>query len=166
MKRFLTLASVLTALALLAAPVAAATPLVLEKQAHFSRLFEAEPLCADFTVTSRFDVRRTITQYFDQSGALVREVRHVLFTGSQTNDANGTSLPVNGTFHIVIDFVAGTFTATGSARHVTVPGSGIVLHDSGRTVSALSDDTSLFMAGPHEDLLGDYAAICAALAAS
>lgn len=166
MKRLTALLAAVAALTLLAAPAAAATPLVLEKQAVFERLFPAEPLCDDFTVTSQFEVRRTTVQYYDQGGALLREVRHVLFTGSQTNDETGTSLPVNGNFHVVLDFVAETFTATGSARHVTVPGSGIVLHDSGRAVSSLVDGSPLFMAGPHQDLLGDYAAICSALAGS
>jgi hypothetical protein len=163
-KRLTALLVAIAAFSALAAPVSAATPLVLEKQMQFDRLFPSEPLCEDFTVTSQFQVTRTTTQYYDQEGTLLREVRHVIFTGSQTNDENGTSLPVNGTFHVVLDFVALTFTATGSARHVTVPGSGIVLNDSGRTVSSLIDDSPLFMAGPHQDLLGDYATICEALA--
>jgi hypothetical protein len=117
-------------------------------------------------VTSEFRVDRTITQYYDQAGTLVREARHLIFTGSQTNDETGTSLPVNGTFRQVFDFVNGTFTSTGSLRHVTVPGSGIVLNESGRTIIDMADDSILFMAGPHQDLTGDYSAMCAALAAS
>jgi hypothetical protein len=166
MKRFTALLAAVFAVVMLAAPAAAATPLVLERHNIIARLFPSEPLCDDFTVTSEFQVSRSIVQYYDQSGALLREVRHIFFTGTQTNDATGTWLPVDGNFHQVFNFVDGTFTTTGSGRHVTLPGSGIVLHDSGRIVINMADESALFLAGPHQDLLGDYTAMCAALAGS
>ena len=58
----------------------------------------------------------------------------------------------------------GTFTETGVLRHVTVPGSGMVLHESGRLVTGLEDETPLSEAGPHQLFHGDLSAYCAALA--
>src|SRR5215211_7489379 len=92
--------------------------------------------------------------------------RHFAATDECTsNDLTGKSIPVNGVRHIVFDFVNGTFTETGVLRHVTVPGQGIVLHESGRIVSGLESEELIFEAGPHQLFHGDLAGFCSVLAA-
>ena len=90
----------------------------------------------------------------------------MLFVVTNTNDVTGTSVRDTGSRHITFDFVANTFTETGVLRHVTVSGSGIVLHEAGRIVISLTDDSVIFMAGPHQLFAGDVAEFCAALADS
>jgi hypothetical protein len=96
------------------------------------------------------------------------------FVGTATNDTTGTVLPADGERHIVWDFVAATWTETGTLRHVAVPGAGLVLLQSGRVVYPLPavpqpdviPRVELFEAGPHDVFEGRYADFCAALAAS
>lgn len=148
----------------------AATPVVVEKQQELTRVFAGLEDCQAygyaFTTTGRFAVTRSITDFTDVDGNVLRRETHIRFVGSETNDATGKSLPVDGVRHMTFDFVDDTFTETGVLRHVTVPGGGIVLHDSGRLVLGLDDDEVIGVAGPHELFGGDLAAFCAALAAS
>ena len=65
---------------------------------------------------------------------------------------------------VVFDYVNNTATESGVLRHITVPGSGIVLHESGHIITSLTDDSVIFMAGPHQLFTGDEAEFCAALA--
>jgi hypothetical protein len=163
---------VLTGLCLIplasAAGAIAVTPVVVEKQQELTRVFAGLQDCQaygyTFTTTGRFEVTRSITDFYANDGNLLREELHIRFVGSETNDVTGNSLPVNGVRHITLDFVRGTFTETGVLRHVAVPGEGIVLHESGRLVRSLDDDQVLGEAGPHQLFQGDLAAFCAALA--
>jgi hypothetical protein len=156
------------AVALGASVAEAAAPVVVEKQNELTRVFAGLEDCLAydyaFTTTGRFAVTRSITDFTDNEGNVLRREMHIRFVGSETNDATGKSLPVDGVRHITFDFVNDTFTETGVLRHVTVPGAGIVLHESGRLV--LAPDEVLGIAGPHELFGGDLAAFCAALAAS
>ncbi len=150
------------------ASASASEPVVIEKANQLTRHFEGLTDCQafgyDFTFTGDFQVTRTVTQFYSQDGTLLREVRQIRFLGTETNDLTGKSIPVNGVRHITLDFVNGTFTETGVLRRVTVPGEGIVLHESGRVVTGLEDETLISESGPHELLHGDLAAYCAVLA--
>ena len=145
-------------------------PIVLEQRNTLTRDFPGTPDCQQlgyaFTYSEHFDVVRTVTDDTDESGAVIREVLHVNFVGTATNDATGKVLPVDGSRHLVFDFVAGTFTETGVLRHVTARGEGIVLHQSGRVVLPLTEEPAppLFEAGPHQLGAGDLEEFCAALA--
>ena len=149
----------------------AATPVVAEKQAHFTRAFDGIPLCPAFTVSATFEVTRTDTLYYDNDGTLVREVLNVKFDGTWSNDSTGTALHNQGTRHITDNYRTQTSTEDGVLRHVTVAGMGIVLHESGRIVfgwngtppPAFDDDEVIFEAGPHQDFSGDLTDFCAAL---
>jgi len=174
MKKILSLVALATVLAVVesfGSVATAATPVVAEKQAHFTRAFGGLPLCSGFTVSATFEVTRTDTLYFDNGGTLVREVLNVKFDGTWSNDSTGTSLHNQGTRHITDNFVTQTSTEDGALRHVTVGGQGIVLHESGRIVfgwsgtapPAFDDDVVIFMAGPHQDFTGDLTDFCAAL---
>ena len=169
MYRSIALAVLALALALVTPTTAAADPpVVVEKQNTLTRDFPENPDCqqygSDFTYSEHFDVVRTVTQFLDNHGDVLREVLHIRFVGTATNDRTGKSLPVNGVRHLVFDLVAGTLTETGVLRHVTVPGAGLVLHDSGRVVIRLDDESLRFEAGQHQLLTGDLSSFCAALA--
>ena len=161
----------LTALAVLISLVAAsvasaAAPVIVEKQNSLTRQFADLPDCegSGFTHTEDYQITRSVTEFYDREGTLVREVLHIRFVGTATNDETGKTLPITGTRHLV--FAAdGTFTETGVLRHVTVSGEGIVLHDSGRIVRD-PEFAPLFVGGPHQLAEGDLAAFCAALTGS
>ena len=167
MRKLLIIAAATVAAGVLAQTAAAAAPLVVERNATVTRLFTGLTDCQShgyaFTYTARYVVRRTHVLYYDRTGTLVREVIHAHFVGTNTNDASGTSFRDNGQRHITIDYVDNTFTESGVLRHITVPGSGIVLHESGRIVTSLIDDSLISMSGPHELFTGDLAEFCLAL---
>jgi hypothetical protein len=161
-------AAALVLVGAIATAAGASTPVVVEKQNHLTRHFANLPDCSGFgfTHTEDYQVTRTVTDFYDNEGNLVREVLHVRFVGTATNDVTGKTIPITGVRHITIDFVEQTFTETGVLRHVTVPGEGIVLHESGRFVAPLDETLPpLFSAGKHQLGEGDLAAFCAALAA-
>ena len=168
MRRFLALVLVTLPALAFAATAGATAPVVVEKNRELTRHFTGLDECAafGFTTTAHFEIRRTVMDFYDRDGSLVRTVIHVHFVGTATNESTGASLPVNGQRHIVLDYVDGTFTETGVLRHVTAPGQGIVLHEAGRIVLGLTDDAVLFEAGPHQLWHGDVAAFCTALASA
>jgi hypothetical protein len=174
----LALAAAVSAAGVLAAAASADNPIVLEKNHEYVRAVPGTATCKPFgyafTVSYRYEVRRTITEFVDDEGNVLREVIEAHFVGTATNDTTGQVLPVAGERHIVWDFLAGTWTETGTLRHTTVPGSGVVLLQSGRIVYPLPavpqpdviPKVELFMAGPHDVFEGQYADFCAALADS
>jgi hypothetical protein len=168
MRRLLVLLTLLV-MGALAATAAAATHEVVERNVTVERLFTGLTDCQafgyDFTFTAQYTVKRTNVLYYDESGNLVKEVVWAHFVGTNTNDTTGKVLRDNGQRHITFDYVNNTLTESGVLRHITVPGSGIVLHESGRIIISLSDDSVISMAGPHQLLEGDLTEFCAALAA-
>lgn len=168
MRRVLALLTAVAAVAgVVAGTAAASKPVVLEKHHALTRDFANIPDCLafGFTHTEHYDVIRTVTDFYDQEGNLLREVVHVRFVGTATNDVTGKTIPVVGVRHLIFDFVNETFTETGVLRHVTVPGQGIVLHESGRFVTPFDETLPpLFVAGKHQLLEGDLTAFCTALA--
>jgi len=168
MRRVLAAATAVIAVAALAAGTAAASnPVVVEKHNTLTRDFTNIPDCLafGFTHSEHYDVIRTVTDFYDQEGNLLREVVHVRFIGTATNDVTGKTIPVVGVRHLIFDFVNETFTETGVLRHVTVPGQGIVLHESGRLIAPFDETLPpLFVAGKHQLLEGDLNAFCTALA--
>jgi hypothetical protein len=167
MARLLVVVAVALALTSLTGVAAqAAAPVIVEKNNSLTRHFANLPDCEalGFTHTEDYQVTRSVTDFYDNEGNLVREVLHIRFVGTATNDETGKTLPISGTRHLV--FAAdGTFTETGVLRHVTVSGEGIVLHESGRVVWPPEEGLPpLFVAGPHQLAEGDVAAFCAALA--
>jgi hypothetical protein len=166
------------AAAVLVGAASADKPTVLEQNHEYVREVPHAATCVPFgyafRVSYHYDVRRTITEFDDDNGIVLREVIEAHFVGTATNDSTGHYLPVAGERHIVWDFVAGTWTETGTLRHVTVPGEGVVLLQSGRIVYPLPavpqpdiiPRIELFEAGPHDVFDGRYSDFCAALADS
>lgn len=155
--------------AALAATASAGNRVVVQHNAtvlrHFGGLTDCQAYGYTFTFTGDYVVTRSDVLYFDADGNLVKEVISAHFVGSDTNDSTGKSLRDTGERHIVFDFVDNTITESGVLRHITAPGSGIVLHQSGHLIVSLLDESVLFMAGPHQLTTGDEAEFCAALAA-
>ena len=170
MRRVVVLAvAVLGLVGLTATSAVGAAPTFVEKHNQLTRHFANLPDCAElgFTHTEDYQVTRSVIDFYDNEGNLLREVLHVRFVGTATNDVTGKTIPVTGVRHLEFDFVDGTFTETGVLRHVTVPGEGIVLHESGRIVLPLEPEEGLeplFVGGPHQLMEGDVTAFCAALA--
>lgn len=94
-------------------------------------LTDCQALRYDFTFAGHFVVRRSDILYYDASGTLVKEVIKARFVGTDTNEDNGKTRTDNGTRNITFDFVNGTITESGVLRHVTVPGSGVILLEAG-----------------------------------
>jgi opacity protein-like surface antigen len=169
MRKLTLLLGVVAAIAAtLAVSAAANTRVVVQHNAivtrHFAGLTDCQAYGYTFTFTGDYVVRRSDVQYFDDNGTLVEEVIWAHFVGTDTNDTTGKSLRDTGERHITFDYVNNTVTESGVLRHITVPGSGIVLHESGRLIVSLVDESVIFMAGPHQLLTGDEAEFCAALA--
>jgi hypothetical protein len=167
MRRLLVLLTLLAA-GVVTATAAAATHEVVQRNVTVPRLFTGLTDCQafgyDFTFTARYTVKRSNVLYYDASGNLVKEVVWAHFVGTNTNDTTGTVLRDDGQRRLTFDYVNNTFTESGVLRHITVPGSGIVLHESGRLILSMSDDSVISMAGPHQLFEGDLGAFCAALA--
>jgi hypothetical protein len=168
MRRLLVLLALLTLGALAASTAAATTHEVVQRNVTVKRLFTGLTDCQafgyDFTFTGQYTVKRSNVLYYDESGNLIKEVIWAHFVGTDTNDSTGKSLRDTGQRHITFDYVNNTITESGVLRHITVPGSGIVLHESGRVIVSLTDESVIFMAGPHQLFEGDLAEFCAALA--
>ena len=156
-------------IAAVAAPAAsaAANREVVEKGSVATLHFTGLDAClADhgFTYTGDYVRTRTTTLWFDGDGNLVKEVLVIHFDGTETNDSDPTKwLTVNGERRLVFDYVAGTFTETGTLRHVTAKGQGIVLQQVGKVVNTIDFSANLFTGGPHDMDAGNWEAFCTAL---
>ena len=161
------IAAGLVAAVLAATPASALTRVVIEQRSVTPLLFDGLDACLagyGFTYTGAYTRTRTITHYLDGEGNLVREVWAIHFDGIETNDADPSkSLVVNGERRLVFDYLAGTFSETGTLRHVTSPGDGVVLLQVGKSVAPLEGGPATFEAGPHQLSAGDVEAFCAAL---
>src|SRR3954447_13408593 len=120
----LALAAAVSTAAVLTGAASADKPNILEKNHPYVREVPHTATCKPygyaFTVSYHYDVRRTITEFVDDEGNVLREVIEAHFVGTATNDTTGKALPADGERHIVWDFVAGTWTETGTLRHVAV----------------------------------------------
>jgi hypothetical protein len=113
-----------------------------------------------------FTVTRRSTLFYDDSGALVKEIRHVQFDGliHKSTDLSST-IPYAASFTFVRDLTTGTGTITGLFRTSHPDGSGVVAMSAGRQVVSLAT-------GAVEDFSGNNApveweqAVCAYLAAA
>jgi hypothetical protein len=87
----------------------------------------------DVLITSLTIDRRRIL-YYDDAGNLIREIRHVAFTGSLTNAVTGRTVPYDGHFTYDFAYVGQTLTLTGLGLRVHVPGEGVLALRTGRAV--------------------------------
>jgi hypothetical protein len=108
-----------------------------------------------------------VTDFFDASGTLVKEISAGPTFITITNPANGKTATTTSTFAQTI-----SFNPDGSIRSVTQSGLILNFHMQGigsismdvGTVRFDSEGNVLFVGGPHQFLAGDFAGFCNALA--
>jgi hypothetical protein len=124
--------------------------------------------CGSFQVLENATFTDTFTLFYDQAGNVTQAVFHIRIVGTLSNSLTGTSVPeeahynVTDTFATPGDFSTITATYTGQVFTVTLPGSGLILHDVGTVVFA-PDGTITFEGGPHQTLDNQVQKLCAAL---
>lgn len=124
--------------------------------------------CGSFQVLQNgtFTIRFTI--FYNQAGNETQALSHVREVGTLSNSVTGKSVPfeedvtVTATLATPGDLSTETDTFTGQPYTVTLPGSGLILHDVGRVVFA-PDGTITFEGGPHQLLHNQVQKLCAAL---
>lgn len=114
--------------------------------------------CPSYMIDATYMANRRNEDFYDANGNLVLERRHIDYSGVLYNDSDPSkSLPYEGHFDLILDFVAGTVKNTGLVGHVIVPGQGVINLTAG-----------LFYAGPDFVIQhgpnGDLTQLCAALA--
>jgi hypothetical protein len=119
------------------AATASATPPTIVRDS-IPRHFPAFYVCPGFNIRGDFQVDRTTTTYYDQSGAAVRSVT------------------------TTTDLVTGERTINGRMRVDTAPGEGHVIQVTGHIV--FEPDGTIFEGGPHDDLDGHLDDLCGYLA--
>jgi hypothetical protein len=141
-------------IAAVAAPASAAPPF------HFHETnseFDPNFATCDGQVISLFTTGKTFgTTFFDANGDVTRTIVHNRFLDHFTNTVTSATLLNRGTFQETFIAIPGTdeFTETidGHVFLATQPGSGIVIHDSGRVVLSPDEDV-IFAAGHHAELV-------------
>ena len=122
------------------------------------------PYGYSFNTLATFTVTRHYIQFYDDNGNLVKEIRHVDFTGTlyRTDDLSKT-IPYAGNWTRTLDVAANTAVSTGLFRYSHPDGSGMVSLDAGRTVQDATTSDTLSDTGPTQ--IEWQQAVCAYLAA-
>jgi len=124
--------------------------------------------CGSFQVLQNGTFTESFTIFYNQAGNVTKAVFHAREVGTLSNSVIGKSVPFKSaqtvifTFATPGDFSTATGTFTGQEDNVTLPGSGLILHDVGRVVFA-PDGTITFEGGPHQLLHNEVQELCAAL---
>ena len=124
--------------------------------------------CGSFQVLESATAPIRFTVFYNQAGNVTQGIFHVRLVGILSNSVTGTSVPEQAhftetqTFATPGDFSTVTITITGVDFKVTLPGSGLILHDVGKVVFA-PDGAITFEGGPHQQLHGEVQKLCAAL---
>lgn len=157
-----TVAGLFAAVALalgIAAPVAAAAPQVAGER-HFEVVRDIPGFldCGDYGIDYHVEVFRTVTEFYDNDGNLLRIHFDIHYKGTLTNAETGLVARDDGSRMFIDDYVAMTSTLVRGSHHVTVPGHGIVFGETGRVVTDWNgttpeenedDDVVLFESGLH-----------------
>jgi hypothetical protein len=139
-RTFATILALLGVIAALGAvPAAAAGPTIIDETitAPVPIPFALGCQDPDFGVLiSSLTIDRRRILFYDDGGNLIREIRHVAFTGSLTNAVTGKTVPYDGHFTYDFDYVNQTLTLTGLSLRVQVPGQGVLAQRTGRAVTS------------------------------
>jgi hypothetical protein len=157
--RFLMLGVGLSAMFLVtASPVLATAPVVIERNVFRTVDTPAFLQCGNIALDYHLDVRRTITEFYDPSGAIVRWEAHAHYKATLTEPTSGLVIRDDGSRKITDDSRRSRTTVVGGAHHVTWPGHGLVFGEVGRVVydwngtpDDFDDDDLVFAAGIHQD---------------
>ena len=120
--------------------------------------------CPGFAVRGEFDVSRTVTTFYDETGAPVRQVTHVHFTGTLTSSLSGKAIDDAGNQIVSTDLTDGTSAVIGRVRVVTIPGEGEIFAQVGRLVRDGAGNL-IFSAGQQDGVTGNYGEFCTYMAA-
>jgi hypothetical protein len=86
-----------------------------------------------------FTVTRHYIQFYDDTGSLTKEIRHIDFTGVLYRADNSAKwIPYAGNWTRTLDIAADTVVSTGLMRYSHPDGTGMVSLDAGRTVNDAS----------------------------
>jgi hypothetical protein len=120
--------------------------------------------CGGFVILDEFNLVFRIRNFYDKAGDFIRFVEQVSCTDTFVNSVTGTRLP--SPFHnsTILDVRTGQVANHGVFYKAIVPGAGAVLLDVGNVVFDLDTGETVFRAGPHQAIDGDFAALCQALA--
>jgi hypothetical protein len=153
MKKLLVLAALVMPLVLVAGASASA-PVIFTQTLNVttpSPNIACTPYGYSFGTLATFTVTRHFIQFHDDAGNLVKEIRHVDFTGTlyRTDDLSKT-VPYAGNWTRTLDVAANTVTSTGLFRYSHPDGSGMVALDPGRTVQNATTFATLSDTGPSQ----------------
>jgi hypothetical protein len=124
--------------------------------------------CGSFQVLQNGTFTIRFTVFYNQEGNRTQGIFHESEVGTLSNSVTGTSVPFFSYYTVTITFATpavfstATFTYTGQLYTVTLPGSGLILHDVGKVVFDANGNIT-FEGGPHQVLHGDLQELCAAL---
>jgi hypothetical protein len=124
--------------------------------------------CGSFQVLRSATNTARFTIFYNQAGNETQRVLHIRTVGTLSNSVTGKSVPFEADFTFTFTFATPgdsstvTRTQTGQVYKVTLPGSGLILHDVGKVVFA-PDGTITFEGGPHQLLHDQVQQLCAAL---
>ena len=158
--RTLTIVTSLAVLTLGAAGTAGATAPTTTHQS-FPRSIPHYLPCPGFWIDGEFQIDRTTTTFYDQAGTAVRTVSHVRSEGTLSNPLTGTSIADSGDFKITVDLLTGERTQDGKGSVAAAPGVGVIYQSVGHR--AFNPDGSISEGGPHDDIDGNYGALCSYL---
>lgn len=122
--------------------------------------------CDSFQVLQNDTGIVRFTLFYTQEGNATKWILHERFVGTLSNSVTGTSVPFEAAQTVTATFappgdVPVTITITGLTSKVTLPGSGLILHDVGKIVFT-PDGTILSVHGPRF-ILDQIQRLCAAL---
>ena len=124
--------------------------------------------CGSFQVLQNGTFTIRFTVFYNQEGNGTQGIFHESERGTLSNSVTGTSVPFEEDFTLTImlatpgDFSTATFTYTGQVYTVTLPGSGLIVHDVGKAVFDANGNL-IFEGGPHQLLDNQVQQLCAAL---
>ena len=123
--------------------------------------------CGSFQIVQSATGTQRFTLFYNQAGDQTRAIYHADETGTFSNSVTGASVPWIGhgtvtlTYATPGDVFSTSLTATGLLDKVTLPASGLILHDVGKIVFEVNG--TVIDHGPHMLLEGKTKKLCAAL---
>jgi hypothetical protein len=167
MKRIVFLAVLCAALGLAGSASASAPVMFTQESSQTTPVpnISCAPYGYSFNTLATFDVVRRYIQFYDDSGNLVKEIRHIDFTGTlYRSDDMSKTIPYAGKWTRTLDVAANTVVSTGLFRYSHADGSALITLDAGRTVQDASTFATLSDTGPTQ--VEWQQAVCAYLAAA
>ena len=140
MRRLLAHLGVAAAMLIGAAPAAADPPVQQTATIAVTNPIKIDQSCRpygyDFDLLASFTVTRRSTLFYDDAGALTKEIRHIDFEGTlyRSTDRSRT-IPYAGHWQRTLDVAAGTVTITGLWLYSHPDGSGLVTLAAGRQIT-------------------------------